>query len=213
MYLAKLTRKDTGGSSHITFIVRNEASTSDVLVQTSDPTWHAYNLYGGSDFYSGADNGRAFKLSYNRPFATRAGVEARDFYFGAEYPLVRFLERNGYDVSYFSGVDTDRHGQLLKNHKVFVSVGHDEYWSGQQRKNVEDARDAGVNLQFLTGNEVYWRTRYEKSPTDQKDYRTLVTYKETWATTRSIRPPNGPEHGATRASPRPPTAADFRKTD
>lgn len=180
VYLAKLTRKDTGGSSHITFIVRNEASTSDVLVQTSDPTWHAYNLYGGSDFYSGADNGRAFKLSYNRPFATRAGVEARDFYFGAEYPLVRFLERNGYDVSYFSGVDTDRHGQLLKNHKVFVSVGHDEYWSGQQRKNVEDARDAGVNLQFLTGNEVYWRTRYEKSPTDQKDYRTLVTYKETW---------------------------------
>lgn len=49
VYLAKLTRKDTGGSSHITFIVRNEASTSDVLVQTSDPTWHAYNLYGGSD--------------------------------------------------------------------------------------------------------------------------------------------------------------------
>lgn len=180
IYLAKLTRKDNGDSSHITFIVRNDASTSDVLVQTSDPTWHAYNLYGGSDFYSGADNGRAFKLSYNRPFATRAGVEARDFYFGAEYPLVRFLERNGYDVSYFSGVDTDRHGELLKNHKVFVSVGHDEYWSGEQRKNVEDARDAGVNLQFLTGNEVYWRTRYEKSPTDQKDYRTLVSYKETW---------------------------------
>ncbi len=184
VYLAKLTRKDTGGSSHITFIVRNEASTSDVLVQTSDPTWHAYNLYGGSDFYSGADNGRAFKLSYNRPFATRAGLEARDFYFGAEYPLVRFLERNGYDVSYFSGVDTDRHGELLKNHKVFVSVGHDEYWSGQQRKNIEDARDAGVNLQFLTGNEGYWRTRYEQSPTDQKDYRTLVTYKETWGNSK-----------------------------
>lgn len=181
VYLAKLTRKDNGGSSHITFIVRNEASTSKILVQTSDPTWHAYNLYGGSDFYSGAANGRAYKISYNRPFATRDGIEARDFYFGAEYPLVRFLERNGYDVSYFSGVDTDRHGQLLKNHKVFVSVGHDEYWSGNQRKNVEEARDAGVNLQFLTGNEVYWHTRYEKSPTDAKDYRTLVSYKETWA--------------------------------
>src|SRR5690606_33520339 len=66
VYLAKLTRSDTGGSSHITFIVRNESSTSDVIFQTSDPTWHAYNLYGGSDFYSGADNGRAFKISYNR---------------------------------------------------------------------------------------------------------------------------------------------------
>ncbi|MFK0085272.1 DUF4082 domain-containing protein [Glutamicibacter sp. NPDC090743] len=184
VYLAKLTRSDTGGSSHITFIVRNESSTSDVLFQTSDPTWHAYNLYGGSDFYSGADNGRAFKISYNRPFATRDGIEARDFYFGAEYPMVRFLERNGYDVSYFSGVDTDRHGDLLSNHNVFLSVGHDEYWSGAQRANVEAARDAGVNLQFLSGNEVYWRTRYEPSTTGGNDYRTLVSYKETWSNTK-----------------------------
>jgi len=184
VYLAKLTRTDTGGSSHITFIVRNESSTSQVLFQTSDPTWHAYNLYGGSDFYSGADNGRAFKISYNRPFATRDGIEARDFYFGAEYPLVRFLERNGYDVSYFSGVDTDRHGDLLTNHNVFLSVGHDEYWSGAQRSNVEAARDAGVNLQFLSGNEVYWRTRYEPSTTGGNDYRTLVSYKETWSNSK-----------------------------
>lgn len=184
VYLAKLTRDDTGGASHITFVVRNEASKADVLVQTSDPTWHAYNMYGGSDFYGGAANGRAFKISYNRPFATRAGNAYRDFYFGAEYPLVRFLERNGYDVSYFSGIDTDRHGALLKNHKTFISTGHDEYWSGNQRKNIEDARDAGVNLQFLTGNEGYWRTRYEKSPTDQTDYRTLVSYKETWSNSK-----------------------------
>lgn len=181
VYIAKLTRKDNGDDSHITFIVRDESSHSDVLFQTSDPTWHAYNTYGGSDFYSGAANGRAYKISYNRPFATRAGIEARDFYFGAEYPMVRFLERNGYDVSYFSGVDTDRYGSLLTNHKTFLSVGHDEYWSGNQRKNVEAARDAGVNLQFLSGNEVYWHTRYEPSSTGGNDYRTLVSYKETWA--------------------------------
>ena len=42
--------------------------------------------------------------------------------------MVRFLERNGYDVSYIAGVDTDRRGALLTNHKVFLSVGHDEYW-------------------------------------------------------------------------------------
>lgn len=181
VYIAKLTRKDNGDDSHITFIVRDESSHSDVLFQTSDPTWHAYNTYGGSDFYSGAANGRAYKISYNRPFATRAGIEARDFYFGAEYPMVRFLERNGYDVSYFSGVDTDRYGSLLTNHKTFLSVGHDEYWSGNQRKNVEAARDSGVNLQFLSGNEVYWRTRYEPSTTGGNDYRTLVSYKETWS--------------------------------
>ncbi|PXA65709.1 DUF4082 domain-containing protein [Cryobacterium arcticum] len=182
VYVALLTRTDTGGQSHITFVVRNEASSSKVLFQTSDPTWQAYNTYGGSDFYQGAANGRAYKISYNRPVATRDGPGGRDFYFSNEYPLVRFLERNGYDVSYFSGVDTDRLGAKLLNHKVFLSVGHDEYWSAGQRANVETARDAGVNLQFLSGNEVYWKTRYETSPTGTAGaYRTLVSYKETWS--------------------------------
>ncbi|WP_425266407.1 DUF4082 domain-containing protein, partial [Cryobacterium zongtaii] len=182
VYIALLTRTDTGGQSHITFVVRDQASTSQVLFQTSDPTWQAYNTYGGSDFYQGADNGRAYKVSYNRPVATRGGIDGRDFYFSNEYPAVRFLEKNGYDVSYFSGVDTDRFGASLKNHEVFLSVGHDEYWSGAQRKNVEAARDAGVNLQFLSGNEVYWRTRYEPSADSSATaYRTLVSYKETWS--------------------------------
>ena len=61
-----------------------------------------------------------------------------------------------------------------------MSSGHDEYWSGQQRKNVEAARAAGVNLAFFSGNEMFWKTRWENS-TDGSNtsYRTLVTYKET----------------------------------
>jgi len=182
VFVALLTRADTGGQSHITFVVRNEASQSDVLFQTSDPTWQAYNTYGGSNFYQGAANGRAYKISYNRPVATRDGIGGRDFYFSNEYPMVRFLEKNGYDVSYFSGVDTDRRGSSLLQHEVFLSVGHDEYWSAAQRANVEAARDAGVNLQFLSGNEVYWKTRYEASTVGSSTaYRTLVSYKETWS--------------------------------
>jgi hypothetical protein len=164
------------------FIVRNDASTSAVVYQTSDTTWQAYNQYGGSSFYHGAANGRGYKLSYNRPFATRDGTTARDFYFSAEYPMVRFMERNGYDVSYMAGIDSDRRGNLIKNHKVFLSVGHDEYWSAAQRANVEAARDAGVNLQFLSGNEMYWHVRWEPSAdTSHTAYRTLVSYKETWS--------------------------------
>ncbi|KUM41157.1 DUF4082 domain-containing protein [Arthrobacter sp. EPSL27] len=181
VYVALLTRPDTGGRSHITFVVRADGSRSDVVFQTSDTSWQAYNSYGGSDFYQGADNGRAYKISYNRPVNTRGSMAGRDFYFSNEYPLVRFLEKNGYDVSYISGVDTDRNGAQLLNHKVFLSVGHDEYWSGAQRANVEAARDAGVNLQFLSGNEVYWRTRLEPSPVDGAAGRTITSYKETWA--------------------------------
>ena len=181
VYVALLTRPDNGSRSHITFVVRSDGSRSDVVFQTSDTSWQAYNDYGGSDFYQGAQNGRAYKISYNRPVNTRGAMAGRDFYFSNEYPLVRFLEKNGYDVSYISGVDTDRNGAQLLNHKVFLSVGHDEYWSGAQRANVEAARDAGVNLQFLSGNEVYWRTRMEPSPVDGAAGRTITSYKETWA--------------------------------
>src|SRR5690606_188601 len=66
VYIARLTRPN-GDESHITFVVRDDANSSDVVVQTSDTTWQAYNTYGGSNFYQGAENGRAFKISYNRP--------------------------------------------------------------------------------------------------------------------------------------------------
>jgi hypothetical protein len=185
VYIALLTRADTGGVSQIVFIVRNDASTSDILYQTSDETWQAYNFYGGNSLY-GADGtfdltNRAFKVSYNRPFFTRAfSQEAATFVFGAEFAMIQWLEQNGYDVTYFTGVDAARNGSLILNHKAYVTAGHDEYWSGPHRTNVEAARDAGVNMAFFTGNEVFWKTRWENS-TDGSNtpFRTLVCYKET----------------------------------
>ncbi|MBG0563921.1 DUF4082 domain-containing protein [Actinoplanes aureus] len=186
VYLAVLKRTDSlKPSSHITFVVRDDASTSDIIFKTSDATWQAYNTYGGPSFYTGPQ-GRATKISYNRPFATRGAVGGRDFLFSTEYPTIRFLERNGYDVTYTTDVDADRRGGLLANHKVFLSVGHDEYWSGPQRAAVEAARDSGVSLAFFSGNEVYWKTRWENSK-DGTDtgHRTLVCYKETWDAAKS----------------------------
>ncbi|WP_051244528.1 DUF4082 domain-containing protein [Azohydromonas australica] len=185
IYIARLVRADTGGASHIVFIVRDDASTSAMVFQTSDTTWQAYNTYGGGSFYSGGLNtgaGRSYKLSYNRPFITGGVDGGQDWLFHAEYPMVRWLEANGYDLSYISGIDTDRSGSLLRNHKVFLSVGHDEYWSAAQRSNVEAARDAGVSLAFFSGNEVFWKTRWENSiDGNNTPYRTLVSYKETHA--------------------------------
>ncbi len=98
IYFAKLTRPDTGGVSHIHFIVRDDASTSPLLFQTSDETWQAYNSYGQTSLYRDFTNtltaGRAFKVSYNRPVNTRS--------------TIGFLEANGYNVAYQAGVDTER---------------------------------------------------------------------------------------------------------
>ncbi|HSI59540.1 MAG TPA: Ig-like domain-containing protein [Ideonella sp.] len=182
IYFAKVQRTDTGGASHIFFVVRNDASNSELLFQTSDTTWQAYNSYGGNSLYAGSPAGRAYKVSYNRPFNTRIVDNGQDWVFNAEYPMVRWLEANGYDLSYTSGIDTDRFGGLLLNHRTFLSVGHDEYWSGGQRSNVESARNAGVNLAFFSGNEVFWKTRWENSiDVSATPYRTLVSYKETHA--------------------------------
>lgn len=191
VYIALLGRADLNQWSHIPFIVRNDSSSSDLVFQTSDTTWQAYNTYGGSSLYQGQGNGRAYKLSYNRPFATRAWQGGRDYLFSNEYPMIRFLESNGYDVSYISGLDTETRGNLLNNHKAFLSVGHDEYWTARQRSNVEAARDAGLNLAFFSGNEVYWKARWESSEDGSATpNRTLVCYKDTWANTRID--PSGP---------------------
>ena len=136
IYVAKLVREDPedGRASHVPFVVRDDDGGSDVLFQTSDTTWQAYNTYGGTSLYFGSAGGRAYKVSYNRPFTTRCcsfpNGSPPSYLFNTEYPMVRWLERNGYDVSYSSGVDTDRRGAELLEHRVYMPVGHDEYWSG-----------------------------------------------------------------------------------
>jgi hypothetical protein len=188
IYLAKLVREDpeNGRASHVAFVVRDDDGGSDLLFQTSDTTWQAYNTYGGNSLYFGSPAGRAYKVSYNRPFTTRCcsfpNGAINSWLFSPEYPMVRWLERNGYDVSYSTGVDTDRRGTELLEHGVYLSVGHDEYWSGGQRANVEAARNAGVHLAFFSGNTGFWKTRWEPSiDGSATPHRTLVCYKETHA--------------------------------
>ena len=196
LYIAHLVRddaKDPGGDSQIMFVVRNDSSHSDVLVQTSDATWEAYNNYGGNSLYRCTTvycpsanppplaYTAAYAVSYNRPFdgaLTTDGGDSDPYY--AEYQMIRFLEENGYDVSYTNEANVDSNGALLKNHKIFISSGHDEYWSAGQRANVQAALAAGVNLAFFSGNEVFWKTRWASSiDGSNTPYRTLISYKET----------------------------------
>ena len=157
-------------------------------MQTSDQTWQAYNDWGGQDLYGGggpAYDGRAYKVSYNRPMR----IAGDNGILSAEYPMIYWLERNGYDVSYTSSIDVSTKPSILLDHKVFMSSGHDEYWNQAQWNNVVAAREAGVNLAFFSGNEVFWRTRLEPSiASGGGDNRTLVCYK---MTKMRQNPPNG----------------------
>ncbi len=54
IYFAKLVREDQPSEgSQIVFVVRDDGGGSDLLFQTSDTTWEAYNRYGGNSLYVG----------------------------------------------------------------------------------------------------------------------------------------------------------------
>jgi predicted phage tail protein len=193
LYMAELERSDTGGESQIFFVVSNKESTAPIVLKTSDATWEAYNAWGGNSLYTCTNDWcpegepeaykAAYSVSYNRPFdgtLKTDGGKSDPLY--AEYQMMRFLEKEGYNVTYVAGSDIAKNPALLKNHKVFISSGHDEYWSAGEREAVEAAREAGVNLAFFSGNEVFWKTRWGPSMEGagpSTEYRTLTTYKET----------------------------------
>jgi len=185
VYFANLVRTDgVSGTNQMYFVVRDDDGNSDLLFKTSDATWQAYNSWGGESLYEDDGDlaaGRAFAVSYNRPFNNRTNSITNSVFY-TEYPMIRWLESNGYDVSYFTDVDATRYGNLLLNHEVFLSVGHDEYWSAEQRANVEAARDAGVDLAFFGGNDVFWKVTYADSIDGSgTPYRTLICYKTSLA--------------------------------
>lgn len=169
VYLAKLTAKPGNRQNYVIFVVR-DARRADLLFQASVTTYQAYNNWGGKSLYASNSTGAAaVKVSFDRPYSLNAGPG--DFLFRWEYPMVRFLEREGYDVTYATNIDT--HRQSPRRVRAFLSVGHDEYWSWEMRTNVESARDAGTHLGFFSANTCYWQIRFED------DLRTMVAYKET----------------------------------
>jgi hypothetical protein len=180
IYLAKLVGA-SGKQSYIIFAVRDDARYSALLFQQSVATYAAYNSWGGFNFYAP----EAYKVSLNRPYvnatASNNGKGAGDF-FVWEMKALRFLEREGYDVTYTTDIDTHANPAGLLAHKAFLSVGHNEYWTRAMRDAIEGARNAGVNLAFLGANDGFWQIRLEPSVSGAQPNRTLVGYKLTAAT-------------------------------
>ena len=156
-YLFKLQSLDDG-ESYVPLVIRDDKSTSDLLMQSAVTTWQAYNAWGGASVYTGT-NGRADAVSFDRPYTGNGSGE----FLGREREFVAFVERHGFDVSYWTSIDLHQRGALAKNHRGIIIPGHDEYYTVEMRKNLEAARDAGVNIGFFGANNVYRRIRLEDS--------------------------------------------------
>jgi hypothetical protein len=170
-----------GTFGYVPFIVR-EPRPSAVLAVMPVNTYQAYNGWGGKSLYSTSSFGpvtrgvgdnapSALRVSFERPVSLYEPIVTKD------YETVGFLEREGYDVTYAGSVDLDRDPALLHGHRVFLSVGHDEYWSRAARAAVESGRDHGMDAVFLGGNAIYWQVRYEPGR-DGEDHEVLVCYRD-----------------------------------
>lgn len=148
------------------FTVRDDLSHAPILFQSSVFTYQAYNTWGGYSLYHSTahptdSSTRAYRVSLDRPYATGWGVG--DFA-QWEYPAIRWLERQGYDMSYQTDADLNASGQVLAQHNLVIIGGHGEYWSSAMRDHLTAARDQGMSLAFFGANDVYWHVRTEASP-------------------------------------------------
>jgi hypothetical protein len=171
VYLGRMTTLpekeiDPYWQSYVVFIVRDNRP-AEVLFQTSDNTWQAYNRW--PDKYSvylhpKGNQGPWADDSFDRPYGREAqytGIVNDPLSVGSgeyllfEFPLAYWLEQHGYDVTYCANCDmiSPEHGLKCK---AFISVGHDEYWDIRQFNSAVKMRDAGVNLLFLSGNTMNW---------------------------------------------------------
>ncbi len=185
IYVAVLTNANQY-QNYIIFAVRNDARASAILYQQPVLNYQAYNRYpdngvDGKSLYPGKSQGantitgtrRAVKVSFDRPYMGHGGGE----FFAWEVYTVHWLERSGYDVTYSTSIYTHAAPWRLQNHKVWLTSGHDEYWSKRGYDGVRAARNQGVHLMFWGSNDLYWQVRLEPNSSGAAN-RTVVCYKD-----------------------------------
>jgi hypothetical protein len=168
--------------------VAGEARAPSILV-LSTTTWNAYNDWGGPSLYTGGTR-VSFERPLARGFLDKPEPmrrkmqpepdrEARWYFEWAE-PLglsvwsggagwatwergfVRWAEREGYELDVAISEDLEQHPDVLEGHRLFLSVGHDEYWSWGMREALDRFTDGGGNAAILSGNTCFWQVRFDE---------------------------------------------------
>ncbi len=181
-YLIKLVAGPKA-SSYVLLTVWDPSSTAAYVVMNRSLVEQGWNTYGGYSYYAGEGPcildtasyppcNRARVVSFDRPYDTGDG--SSDFLTN-EYPLVRLMEKEGLDVTYISDVTLSEYPSLLLQHKVLLTLDHDETWTYSERVAVQDAVSDGVNVVYFGAAAMVRHSRLESSPLganrEEVDYR------------------------------------------
>lgn len=175
LYFAKLTA-DNGRVGHAPFVIRpKRLGENRVAIVLPTQTWQAYNFSdddedGDDDtWYAGGSTART-----GRPFENR-GVPTH--YKRYDQPFLRWLATTGRGVDYLAQADLNqlRGGRALAAaYDLIVFPGHHEYVTAREYDAVEQYRDLGGNLAFLSANNFFWQvTRRGDLMTRIKQWRDL----------------------------------------
>ncbi|MGR4880234.1 N,N-dimethylformamidase beta subunit family domain-containing protein [Streptomyces sp. LARHCF249] len=178
-YLLRLDTRDGRAQRYVPVTVRSSSAAGRTVVVNAVATWQAYNRWGGVDLYRGSTGkhgSRSLQVSFDRPYANRQGAGQ---FLVFEAPVIALAERLGLPLAYTTGLDVARDPDSLRGAAAMVSLGHDEYWTPEQRRHVTRARDAGMNLAVLGANCCYRRIRWAPSPVGPD--RVVVCYKDDYA--------------------------------
>lgn len=177
-YLLRLDAQGGEGQRFVPVTVRSAATAGRTVVVNAVATWQAYNRWGGYGSYDGPSGGyasRSLSVTFDRPYEYDDGAGLFLVY---EAPLLALAERLGIPLAYTTTTDVAREKRLLEGAAAVLSLGHDEYWSPEQRAHFTAARDAGTNIAILGANCCFRRIRLE--PSDLGPDRTVVCYKSSY---------------------------------
>ena len=180
VYLGRLTTIPSQGQtywqSYVVFIVTDDRP-ADLLFQCSDNTWQAYNRWPENESlytHPGGAHNPGVAVSFDRPYGKYVqcidqpqSVGSGEFLLW-EYPLCYWHEQQGYDVTYCSNTDVREASDITRS-RLFLSVGHDEYWDVRQYNAMESAIAQGVNVAWLSANSVYMVSPFEPASGGQAD--------------------------------------------
>jgi hypothetical protein len=163
-YALTLTNADGDATTiHVVVRARVPGSHAKILVCVPVTTFQAYNEWGGNSLYGTASRERSRRVSFDRPGGTGPGRPAK---------LLQFLVKRGIPIEVSTSIDLHADPSLLDHYRLFVSTGHDEYWTREMRDQVEAFIARGGNAAFFSGDVCFWQARLEDGG------RTLVCYRD-----------------------------------
>ena len=190
-------RGDDGEEAEAFFVVRPTEPTSRALLVLSTSTWAAYNDWGGPSYYTGGqvsslerplpkgflarptpERLRSARIGELPPGEVGAALKSGISFWivsagwaGWEHLFVQWAEREGIAFDFAVSHDLEAVPGLLDPYDLYVSVGHDEYWSAGMRDAVESFVDGGGNAAFFSGNTSFWQIRNEDGGRRQVSYK------------------------------------------